>query len=437
MSLRRPLWRCAVGVALVSVTVSLLVAVVTAGSAAAAPIPGAKAGECSKAATGNNYDGTNSKRDLSSVFPDWINAVSYPCDYPQTVRGIRMAQTVIELVQGGQISGGSPSTPRARSPCRRSSPQSAIPRGSSRRHPASSRSRAAFVQAEGTSLVVAAPDVTDLRLQSGVDGIFFGGTKATARFEAVTVTSWDDASQAPAQLAKGGQRPHVLYEDGSRLDLINSTFQFLGSDHTVGYGVSWRVGGSTGEVVGSVFQYNFFGVYTFEAANIVFHDNVFRDNIYYGADPHDSSVGLVFEHNEAYGNGSHGIIFSRYVNHSVVRNNYSHDNGGNGIMMDFHSDSNVIENNVVVDNHLEGIVSSGSADLLIKTNKIRGSSVGVRLSRNGADRVTIAGNNIADVTTGIKAYNGATAASIAGIGSSASGAQVWSWRRRTPSRPAT
>ncbi len=194
--------------------------------------------------------------------------------------------------------------------------------------------------------------------------------------------------------------------------IVNSTFQYLGSDHTAGYGVSWRVGGTTGEVIGSVFQHNFFGVYTFEAANIVFRSNVFRDNVYYGADPHDASVGLVFERNEAYGNGSHGIIFSRYVHDSVVRENYSHDNGGNGIMMDFHADHNVIEGNLVVDNRLEGIVSSGSADLIIKDNRIRGSVVGVRLSRHGSDRVRVVGNDIADVRTGIKAYGGATAAEL-------------------------
>ena len=163
-----------------------------------------------------------------------------------------------------------------------------------------------------------------------------------------------------------------------------------------------------------MFQHNFFGVYTFEAANILFRNNVFRDNVFYGADPHDSSVGLVFEHNEAYGNGSHGIIFSSYVNHSVVRNNYSHDNGGNGIMMDFHSDSNVIEGNVVVDNQLEGIVSGGSADLVIREQDPRfdgrHSPVAPRLRSGDHRRATTSPT----CTPGSRSYSGATAATITG-----------------------
>ncbi|CAN5776164.1 hypothetical protein BH20ACT1_BH20ACT1_08560 [soil metagenome] len=106
----------------------------------------------------------------------------------------------------------------------------------------------------------------------------------------------------------------------------------------------------------STFAHNFFGVYTYEARDIVFRGNVFRDNILYGFDPHDATAGLVVEDNEAYGNGSHGFIVSRYVVDSVFRGNRSHDNLGNGIVMDFASDRNLIEANVVEDNAKDGIV---------------------------------------------------------------------------------
>ncbi|HEX5588017.1 MAG TPA: hypothetical protein VFZ17_11975, partial [Acidimicrobiia bacterium] len=184
----------------------------------AAPAPPAaaaddEAGSCSKTATGNNYNGTNAERDLTSVFPDWVNAVSYPCEgYPADVRGIRLAPDAVELVVAGRLERRIPvsgATPIGLPDVVRLVDDPSWIREPS---PGVIEILTAFVQAPGTSLLVAAPDVTEVRLVTGAPGVFFGGLKATARFDGVTVTSWDETTQSPSE-SSGAERPHVLYED--------------------------------------------------------------------------------------------------------------------------------------------------------------------------------------------------------------------------------
>ncbi|MDQ3305870.1 MAG: right-handed parallel beta-helix repeat-containing protein, partial [Actinomycetota bacterium] len=284
----------------------------------------------------------------------------------------------IELIEGGQLVGRI-SLPSTESPLSLPVVTQAVadPSWIAEVEPGVFELAAALVQEAGTALDVAAPRVEELRLLNRPD-VFLGGLGATARFEGVSVTSWDPALGAPDE-ELGDGRPFVLYQEGSRLDVVDSEMSYLGSDRSSAYGVAWRVG-TTGEALRSTFAHNFFGVYTYEVADIVFRDNVFRDNILYGFDPHDYTTGLVVEDNEAYGNGSHGFIVSRYVTDSVLARNYSHDNAGNGIVMDFGSDRNRIEANLVENNAKDGIVVLGSAATVVVDNVIRGNRVGVRIN---------------------------------------------------------
>jgi parallel beta-helix repeat protein len=148
-------------------------------------------------------------------------------------------------------------------------------------------------------------------------------------------------------------------------------------------------------------------VYTFEARDIVFRDNTFRDNSLYGLDPHDYSTHLTVENNLAYGNGSHGLIFSRGVVDSVMRNNHVYDYQGNGIVLDLASDRNTIENNVVENNKKDGIVLIGSGSSIIRNNTISGNRTGIRLNKAGARDVQIEGNLLEGNRVGVQAYTGA------------------------------
>ena len=171
----------------------------------------------------------------------------------------------------------------------------------------------------------------------------------------MTVTSWDPGSGRPA---RNRRRPFVEYADGSDLWVVRSTFAYLGSDRSSAYGVIWRR--ATGGATDSVFHHNFFGAYTYQAHGLQFRGNVFRDNDVYGLDPHTASTRLVVEHNQAFRNKVHGIVFSEDVTDGVVRANRAYANGDNGIVIDERSDRNTVSGNLV-----EGNGATGSCSWLV------------------------------------------------------------------------
>ncbi|HEX2259480.1 MAG TPA: right-handed parallel beta-helix repeat-containing protein, partial [Actinomycetota bacterium] len=263
--------------------------------------------------------------------------------------------------------------------------------------------QAALLQDVGTKLRVSQPAIREVRLAS-LPGVFLGGTAASALIEGVLITSWLPDRARPDTNDRDG-RPFILYEDeGAQLDIINSEIAYLGEDRVTAYGLAWRQG-ATGTLLGSEVHHNLFGVYTHEAKDMAFRGNRLHHNIYYGFDPHDYSSGLIIEDNEAWSNGSHGIIFSRGVVNSVVRRNYSHDNGGNGIMMDAGSNRNEITVNRVENNLKDGIVAHGSSDLLIADNLIRGNRQGIR-SKGESLRNQYLRNRLVDNNRGIELYGG-------------------------------
>jgi parallel beta-helix repeat protein len=250
-------------------------------------------------------------------------------------------------------------------------------------------------------LELAAPAVRQVRLLDDPE-VYLSAMGATARFTGVTVTSWDPERGRPA--ANRGQRPFVEYADGSDLRITRSTFAYLGSDRASAYGVNWRR--STGGASGSVFHHNFFGAYSYQAHDLVFRGNVFRDNQVYGLDPHTGSTRLVVEDNQAFRNKAHGIVFSEDVTDGVVRRNRTYANGGNGIVLDERSDRNTVSGNLAEGNRGDGIVILGSSGNLVRGNVARRNRVGIRVNLRSVDnrvqRNQVSGNRI-----GIELYGGA------------------------------
>jgi poly(beta-D-mannuronate) C5 epimerase len=384
--------------------VALLVAV-TGPMAGAASAPATTATTPTSVTTDNPglYHGSDPDRDLKAYFP--FQVVDYPRALDPAMRGVRLTTTGLELVQGGQLLRTVPFP--AGQPVSFETVVRALPTRDWISEPAPGLFllRSAFVQAPGTTVTFAAPGVRELRLATD-PGVFVGGTGAAARFDHVKVTSWDLRRQAPSEDVAAA-RPFVLYERASRLDISDSELAYLGSDRIASYGVAWRLEGTTGTVTNSVFHHCFFGAYTYGARDVVFRGNVFRDNAYYGLDPHDYSTGIVAEENEAYGNGSHGFIFSRFVTNGAVRGNRSHDNAGNGIVMDFHSDRNVIAGNVVERNKGDGIVLLGSSENVVENNDVRSNRIGVRANKPGGRNV-IRSNRIRGNEVGLHAYGEAS-----------------------------
>lgn len=367
------------------------------------------------------YNGTDPDRNLQQYLPEPLSIVRYPQGLDPALRGVSLLPGAIQLIQGGQLVRELPFPGDRQVGFEEVSAAVADPSWIRVVRPGVFELSAAFVQQPGTDLRIAAPLVQEVRLVTN-PGVFFGGSGAKARFEGVRVTSWD-ASLATAATDIENARPFVLYEKGSRLDIVDSNMGYLGSDRTSAYGVSWRQGGTTGEVLRSRFHHSFFGVYTYEAKDIVFRHNVFSDNIYYGFDPHDYTTGLVVEENEAYGNGSHGFIVSRYVTDSVLARNHSHDNGGNGIVLDFHSDGNRVLENRVQRNAKDGIVLNQSSRNLVQGNVISSNRVGIRSSHtNTANRIER--NHLDGNVTGVQLDAATTDTVVSGnevLGSTAAG----------------
>ncbi|MEP2606496.1 NosD domain-containing protein, partial [Marinobacter sp.] len=124
-------------------------------------------------------------------------------------------------------------------------------------------------------------------------------------------------------------------------------------------------------LVESTFEDLYYGFYCYEAEDVAIVDNVYRNNVVYGIDPHDYSSRLLIANNEVYGTREkHGIIISREVNNSWIVGNRSYDNGLSGIVLDRQSSNNVVANNVSYDNQGDGIGLYESPDNLLWGNRL-------------------------------------------------------------------
>jgi parallel beta-helix repeat protein len=351
------------------------------------------------------YHGTNAERDLLRAIPDPLKVVDYPCNFAASIRGISINKRSITLVSAGKLVRTIPVPLGVPVTFPELTQLIADPGWLAETAPGVFELQASVVQQAGTVLNVDAPAVRMVRIDMD-KGITIGGSDAIGNFSGVTVESWIPATKTPVESPKLG-RPFLLYENASIFNISHCTMQYLGSDATSSYGVSWRVGGTSGVVDDSLFQHNFFGVYTFGAANVTFEDSTYRYNAFYGLDPHTGSTKLTVIDNDVYGNADHGIIFSRHVTDSVVAGNYVHGNKINGIMMDFDSDGNTISDNVVTGNQ-QGIVLAGSSRNTVVGNTLRDNGVGIRASHAGSSFDVLAENKITGGQVGIQLYGGAT-----------------------------
>lgn len=104
-------------------------------------------------------------------------------------------------------------------------------------------------------------------------------------------------------------------------DIIDSVMGNMGFLDSESYGLTWKVRGFCvdksnpevfdrtgvyGEIQNSEIYGMYYGVYTYGHDGGEWTNNVMRDNIQYGFDPHDDSDNLVIANNEVYGNGNHG-----------------------------------------------------------------------------------------------------------------------------------
>lgn len=279
-------------------------------------------------------------------------------------------------------------------------------------------------------------DVDTLRLRSLADNKSADVQTITAKWgtidaDSMMLTSWDDGAGGPdtnPYLPSGASstdqgRAFVraisyLDTDGSSrqstMNIVNSTFQYLGWYAGESYGVAYKAEGCdhtqlavcarlsvTGKETDSHFLHNFMGTYTWGADNMSFVNNEYAYGYMYGLDPHDVSHNLDIEHNHFHDNADHGVICSQKCDNLTIEYNESDHNG----MTPFHGpngDSQVdgqvhgimihrgVTNTTIAYNYVHddpnggGIAVFDSSGNSIHDNTIVGAEFGLRLSVGSA-----------------------------------------------------
>lgn len=286
-------------------------------------------------------------------------------------------------------------------------------------------------------LSAATGGVNELRLRSnptvvgaGVDGtnaidyasfVYLRTHSGQITMDGVKVYSWDTQANGVDQDVTNG-RAYVIAKYAAVLNINNSELSYLGSADGESYGVSWRDINDTaapdqlrsrvtGDVTNSKFHHNYYGIYTFQASDMLFRGNQFYENLRYGFDPHDFTHDVLVENNIAFGNGSHGFIISRGCNNFVIRGNKSYNNAdasptslAHGFMLDPGSPTsqdpqapsfnNLLENNEAYGNEGYALRILGSNDNQILNNRFyQNQQEGIVVDLNSL-RNLVAGNTI-------------------------------------------
>ena len=246
--------------------------------------------------------------------------------------------------------------------------------------------------------------------------------------DGVRVTSWDPAANDYDRDISNG-RSYVIAKYDARMDIKNADMSYLGSADGESYGVAWRDINDplapdvlrtrvTGSVLNSSFSYNYYGIYTFQARDMLFRNSQFHHNIGYGFDPHDFSHHFVIEDNQAFANGNHGFIISRGCNNFVMRRNKSYDNRytigvdnrrAHGFILDPGSPNSEF-------------AQAASYDNLLEANQAWGND-GYGLRILGSNTNTVRGNTFTGNLQGITLEQGSTGNSL--LNNTIAGSQLY------------
>lgn len=202
---------------------------------------------------------------------------------------------------------------------------------------------------------------------------------------------WRESTNGPAWYTgdKKSFRPYYVAWGGSQTFFSETKIAHLGYFGTKAYGVtlaSYHIKSSEkvfqrhdfdfskmpeGWFINSSFSDIYYGFYCYEAKNIAIINNIFKNNIVYGIDPHDRSQGLIIAKNLVFGTRKkHGIIMSREVNDSFIFANTVRDNKLSGIMLDRQCTDNQVAGNKLFNNGSGGITLYESSNNLIAKNSV-------------------------------------------------------------------
>ncbi len=262
---------------------------------------------------------------------------------------------------------------------------------------------------EDAEVRIAAPQVRWLKLRSDAGGfVSIKAFGAKLEFEETCVSSWDAAAGGYDQDYTDG-RAFVLARDGARMDIRATEMTYLGYDANESYGVALRLKGTRGEIVDSHLAYNYYGIYSYEASDLIIRGTEVHHSVMYGIDPHTRSNRLLIENNVSHHNGKHGIILAEKCTDSVIRGNVSYSNAMHGIVLYQGSNDNVVEGNTAYGNGYQGINLNNSSDNTIRDNVVYDNvEAGIGVGQS-AKRNVVSGNSVrANQLDGIVLFSDAT-----------------------------
>lgn len=243
--------------------------------------------------------------------------------------------------------------------------------------------------------------VNELRLLSQNDTpkhVSITADNGTLTFINTIVRSWDSKSESPDVEYLNGRafvRVRSRVNDNgvvqiSRLNIDQSTFEYLGFDSSESYGVSMKAIRPDGlipeglyvygSITDSFFRGNYYGIYLYRAANTIIEGNYVGENIEYGIDLHHDCIDVVITGNHTSKNGTHGIICSDGCSQIKVTTNETYNNGGHGIMFHVSVNDSFITNNYSHDNVQSGIELFDSHRNQITGNTLTNNNDGLRIS---------------------------------------------------------
>ncbi len=236
------------------------------------------------------------------------------------------------------------------------------------------------------------------------------------KIDSVKITSWNpttndygvtDGSRHSVNdklvTDKGDVRPVIKVEGGATgtTDITNSEIAYLGYEGGTSPGASGLsyYGGDNSIIKNNKIHNLYFGFYSKGVGGMTIENNHIYDNDIYGLDPHTGTHDMVIRNNFVYNNGGFGIICSVDCYNITIEKNEVHDNY-HGIMLSRNMTNSFVKNNIVYNENVSGIFVSDSYNNQIVKNTISNSAAGIFINTHASNN-QISENTIINSKEGI------------------------------------
>jgi poly(beta-D-mannuronate) C5 epimerase len=269
---------------------------------------------------------------------------------------------------------------------------------------------------KGSTFYINSTDTDWLKIVA--DGVNLNEIKVlgSLKIDSVKITSWNPATnnygvtdgsrhsvKDKLVTDKGDVRPVIKVEGGATgtTDITNSEIAYLGYEGGTSPGASGLsyYGGDNSIIKNNKIHNLYFGFYSKGVGGMTIENNYIYDNNIYGLDPHTGTHDMVIRNNFVYNNGGFGIICSVDCYNITIEKNEVHDNY-HGIMLSRNMTNSFVKNNIVYNENVSGIFVSDSYNNQIVKNTISNSAAGIFINTHASNN-QISENTITNSKEGI------------------------------------